>query len=212
MAYKVLSMDAYPRSKHFAYFKDMAQPYVGVTVQVDITGFYARVKKEGLPFFLSFLYLVSHAANAVPELRQRINGEGIIEYQRCPTSHTLALPDNTYCYCKLESDCTFEAFLTHAAQAQARARAQQSLEDTGDARALLFISTLPWLTYESLIQPVPAPADSNPRITWGRCHRQGDQVLMPVSILCHHALVDGRHIAQFYQHLQEEMLGFAGRG
>lgn len=70
---------------------------------------------------------------------------------------------------------------------------------------LLFISTLPWLSYTALVQPVPAPADSNPRITWGRFYAEGEKTLLPVSVLCNHALVDGLHIAAFYRRLEAEM-------
>ncbi|MCI8301410.1 MAG: chloramphenicol acetyltransferase, partial [Oscillospiraceae bacterium] len=62
-----------------------------------------------------------------------------------------------------------------------------------------------WLSYTALIQPVPSPADSNPRITFGKYFTQGDRVLLPVSLLCNHALVDGLHIAAFYQNMEREI-------
>lgn len=34
---------------------------------------------------------------------------------------------------------------------------------------------------------------------------------MPVSLLCHHALADGLHLAQFYRALEERLEGF-GQG
>ncbi|HIR13578.1 MAG TPA: hypothetical protein IAB31_06615 [Candidatus Choladousia intestinavium] len=61
------------------------------------------------------------------------------------------------------------------------------------------------MSYASLIQPVPVPADSNPRITWGKYFSQSEQILLPVSVLCHHALVDARPISEFYQILSQEM-------
>ena len=68
---------------------------------------------------------------------------------------------------------------------------------------MFFISTLPWISYTSLIQPVPVPADSNPRITWGKYFTQEGKTLIPVSLLCHHALVDGIHFAKFFKALDE---------
>ena len=50
----------------------MANPYMGLTVEVDVTDFLAEVKTRSYPFFLSFLRCVTRAANAVPEFRQRI--------------------------------------------------------------------------------------------------------------------------------------------
>ena len=193
--YRILSRETYPRRAHLDYFCTMAQPYAGLTVPVDITDFYQAVGARKVPFFLSFLYCAARAANGVPELRQRLRGEEILEYDHCPTSHTVALEDGTYCYCTLRSDLPFSDYLPHAIQTQEAAKAQRSLDDGGeeDALPLLFISTLPWVHYEALVQPTPSPADTNPRITWGRFRREGDRVVLPVSLLCHHGLVDGLH-------------------
>ena len=61
-------------------------------------------------------------------------------------------------------------------------------------------------------QPVPQPADSNPRITWGRYFTREQRTLLPVSLLCHHALVDGIHIAAFYRELDKQIRMVAENG
>lgn len=167
MPYQTLFMAEYPRRAHFDYFRSLAYPYVGVTVNVDITRFRESMKQRGFPFFLSLCYCVSRAENRVPEFRQRIAGEEIIQFDHCPTSHTVALADGTYCYCELTSDMPFEAYMPYAIQAQEAARQSRSLAE-GDPLDKLFISCLPWLSYTAPLQPVPIPADSNPRITWGK--------------------------------------------
>ena len=65
--------------------------YVGITVDVDITDWLSAVKERRLPFFHSFLYAAAAAANEVPQLRQRIKEDGIIEYEKCLSSYTVAL-------------------------------------------------------------------------------------------------------------------------
>lgn len=198
MDYKLIDMEHYVRRKHFDYFRSMAFPYVGVTVNVDVTEFVQKAKAEKLPFFLSFCYCVAQAANAVQEFRQRIKDDGIIQYDWCQTSHTVALDDGSYCYCTLESNMSFREYLPKAEAAQALAKTRRQLEDGEDGDSLLFISCLPFLSYTSLVQPVPSPADSNPRITWGKYFEQEGRLYLPVSVLCHHALVDGLHISRFY--------------
>lgn len=206
MSYKKLDMDTYKRRTHFQYFNSMAYPYVGVTVNVAITDLIAKVREKKLPFFLTVLYCVSQAANRVPELRQRIRDAGIVEFDFCKTSHTVALEDGTYCYCTLDSSMDFEDYLPYAVQAHEKAKASRRVtDDEHETEELIFISTLPWLSYVSFIQPTPMPADSNPRISWGKYFKQGEEILMPVSVLCHHALVDGLHLSQFYQSLDEEI-------
>lgn len=60
-----------------------------------------------------------------------------------------------------------------------------------------------------IIQPVPIPGDSNIRIAWGRYFLQGDRTLLPLSVLCRRALVDGMHIGKFYELLDEQICSLA---
>ena len=93
MGYKTVEMESYKRRDHFAYFSSMAYPYVGTTANVDITELLGRVKAERLPFFLAVCWCAVRSANAVPELCQRIVDGGIIEFDQCRASHTVALED-----------------------------------------------------------------------------------------------------------------------
>lgn len=214
MGYRHLDMETYIRKDHFAYFDSLAYPYVGITVNVDITELLTSIKGRKLPFFLTVCYCVDKAANSVPEFRQRIIDHRIIEFDYCKTSHTVALEDGTYCYCTLDGNRPFEEYIPYAAREQELARRRRSIdEDNEETCELLFLSTVPWISYTALIQPVSVPADSNPRISWGKYFMQGDQVCLPVSVLCHHALVDGVHIANFYRNLEEQvrMIGMQGQ-
>lgn len=202
--YRVIDPKTDPRRAHFEYFCSLAYPYVGVTSEVDASRLDEFRRDSGAPFFLTLLYCAARAANAVPELRRRIRAGEILEYDFCPTSHTEARADGTYAYCTLRADRPLSEFLPAARAAQAACRESEGLEEDADALSCLFVSSLPWLSYTALVQPVPMPADSNPRITWGRAERKGERLCLPVSLLCHHALVDGRHIAQFYEALNEQ--------
>ena len=204
MKYQYLDMNTYKRKKHFDYFNSLAYPYVGVTVNVTITDFLKKIKEKKLPFFLTFCYCISKAANEIPEFRQRISGDQIIEYENCRTSHTVALEDGTYCYCTLDSNMPFSEYLPYAVSEQNQAKEVRSVEDNEeDGNELIFISTLPWFSYTSFIQPVPMPADSNPRITWGRYSVLHEETVIPVSVLCHPPLVDGLQMAGFYESLDK---------
>lgn len=206
MDYRYLRMEDYKRKEHFEYFNSLSYPYVGLTVNIDITSLLNTTKAENLPFFLTICYCVSKAANGIPEFRQRILHHKIIEFDNCKTSHTLALEDGTYCYCTLDSTIPFSEFLPYAVREQEAAKQNRTINEDDDICGKIFISSLPWISYTSLVQPVPIPADSNPRITWGKYFVQEGKVMMPVSVLCHHGLVDGIHIADFYKLLDKHIL------
>lgn len=203
---KKLDMETYPRRAHFDYFKSLANPYVGVTANVDITDFLAKTKRDGQPFFLTFLWHAAKSANAVSEFRLRILDGAIVEFDNCPTSHTVAKPDGTYAYCTLDCKKPLDEFIPYAKEKQLACASCGNIdEDAAEALGCLFISTMPWLSYTALVQPTPTPADSNPRITWGGYFEQNGRMLMPVSVLCNHALVDGVHISKFYSRLTDSI-------
>lgn len=200
-----IDLASYPRRDHFAYFSTMSYPYVGLTADVDVTPLAEYRARSGRPFFLTLLYCVARAANSVPQLRQRIVDGEIWEFDVCPSSFIVAKPDETYAYCPVRTDLTLDEFLPYAEARKNAARTDGNIEEDEDALPYFFISTLPWMRYTSLIQPAPSPADSNPRITWGKAEIRGGRSVLPLTLLCHHALVDGLHISRFYAALDREL-------
>ena len=201
-----IDMRNYPRRRHFQYFSALQYPYVGVTNQVDVTALVRFCKERKYSFYLLFLHAAALAADSVPELRQRIRNGGIVEYSRCPTSHIELLDNGTYCYCTLRHHIELEEYLSYAETARKQCRIHGSIEEGADSESMYFISTLPWLHYTALIQPVAGGEESNPRITWGKFEKDcygRDQ--LPVTLLAHHGLVDGIHIARFYEALRKQV-------
>lgn len=197
----VIDMTSDPRRAQFALFRGYRVPYVGVSAEVDVT----RLRARQLPFFLTLLHCAIGAANAVPELRRRIVGEQVVEYDACLSSHTVALPDGAYTYCTLDCAQPLERFLPYAAAEVERAKAQRALDDGEDPASLFFVSSLPWLCFTDLTLPVPEPPDSNVRITFGRFFPRDGRVLLPVNLTAHHALADGIHLARFFEELSRRL-------
>ncbi len=205
MNYHAIDMNQYERKAHFEYFKSMLNPYVGVTMNVDITGFYQRVRNDAHPFFLTFLYEAVWAANSVRQFRQRIVNDAVVEFDFCGASHTVLRDNGAYAYCALNCDMPLRAFLPYAAKMQDLTREQGDIEEGDESVGRFFISSLPWLSYTSITQPTPTPADSNPRITWGKYFEQAGKLIMPVTALVNHALADGMHISRFFESLNQRL-------
>ena len=201
---KYINLETYPRRSHYEYFKSLAYPYVGLTANVDVTGLIGFAREREGSTFLACLWAAANAANAVPELRQRIVGNGIVEFDHCDTAHTVALPDKTFCNCRTDCRRSLESFLTYGKERQREAMTHHVFVSTQeDETDLIFLSCVPWVAFTQVIQPVPIPADCNPRIVFGKYIREGEKTLMPLHIQCNHALVDGRHLGDFYQAFEE---------
>ena len=201
---KYIDMETYPRRSHYEFFKAMAYPYVGMTANVDVTNILSAAKLRGGSAFLACLWVAANAANSVPELRQRIVDDKIVEFDHCDTAHTVALPDKTFCNCATDCRMSFEDFLIYGKEQQDQAKTRHGFVQPGDDETrLIFLSCVPWVAFTQVIQPAPIPADCNPRIVFGKFFTEGEKIMMPLSIQCNHALVDGRHIGEFYQAFEE---------
>lgn len=201
---KYIDLETYPRRSHYEYFRSLAYPYVGLTANVEVTDLVAAAKKLGGAPFLACLYAAANAANAVPELRQRIVGERIVQFNHCDTAHTVAMPDKTFCNCRTDCRRSFADFLVYGKACQEEAKTHHGFVSTQDDETdLIFVSCVPWVAFTQVIQPAPIPADCNPRIIFGRFIPEGDKIKMPLAIQCNHALVDGRHLGEFYQAFEE---------
>ncbi len=210
---KRIDMATYPRRDHFNQFYGMAYPYVGVTVEKDVTELLGLCREKGLSFYLMVLHAAALAADAVPEFRRRIDGGGVVEYEECPTSHTELKPDGTYAYCTLHHHLPLREYLRRAEIARAAVRESGSIEEDAEVQSMYFISALPWLHYTALIQPVCCGEESNPRITWGKYQADAaGRVMLPLTVLVHHALADGLHIARFYEEFDKAVIRLIQEG
>ena len=204
MSYRIIDMASDPRCGQFAYFRQMTFPFAGITAEIDITDFMAHRGQR--PFFLSFLYAVVRAANAVPQLRRRILEDGTVaEFDWCPPSYTAMKPDGVYVYCTVEGDLPYEDFVALGRRRQREVLERGTLTEDGDVRSFLFVSSLPWLHYSQLQHPAESPDDSNPRISWGKYVTANGRTTLPVSLFVNHALADGLHISRFFVNLETEL-------
>ena len=204
MHYTIINMEEDPRSGQFAYFRGMTFPFAGLTVEMDITDMMAA--RGGRPFFLSMLYAVVRAANAVPQLRRRILPDGrVAEYDWCAPSYTAMKSDGVYVYCNVEGALPYDEFVAQGQRRQREVLERGTLTEDGDVLSYFFVSSVPWVHYSQLQHPAESPDDSNPRIRWGKYVTVNGRTTLPVSLFVNHALADGLHISRFFMNLEEEL-------
>ena len=209
---KTIDLATYKRRAHFDFFRALDYPHVNLTAEVDVTALREFARDSGQSFFKCTLYLVSRAANEVPELRQRIRGETIVEHERVHPSYTFLNDDEVFSFTYVDYQPDAAAFVKAAAAAEDAVRRQITLADEPGRDDYLFVSAIPWVRFTSISHPIHIQTvDSVPRISWGRFEEQvavgagagsARRWRMPLSIQAHHALVDGLHIGRFYERLE----------
>ncbi len=197
---RTIDLATWPRRSQFAFFRGFGWPFFDLCARIDVTGLVERAGGRGL--FAATLHAVMAACNEVPELRQRIEGDEVVEYAAVSPSFTVLGEAETFNYALAEWDPEPAAFAARVAAASEAARGQGELDLSEDDRGdLVFVSCLPWVDFSSVQHPrplAPGDPDSVPRIAWGRIVAEGDRHRVTVGLSAHHALVDGVHAARFF--------------
>ena len=189
------------RRDHYLWFRKYEQPFFSVTVEVDVTAGWNASRRRAAPsFFLTSLFLMLNAANAVEAFRLRLRPRGVWRHDRVAVGPAIMRTDETFGFVRLEPAGTLREFASRGCAVIAAAEGQSGLVSNSLAGDdIIFHSVLPWLRFTSVTNALPGKGDSIPRILFGRCVREGKRMKMPVSVEVHHALVDGLDVARFFE-------------
>ncbi len=203
---KIIDMNNWPRRSQFEFFSAMDYPHFNVCFDVDITAVRKLAKDRDLKFFNLILYFSSRAANRIPEMKTRIRDGRVVEHETVHPSFTVMGENNVFNFCCAEFTCDPPAFFRKVDENTREVKLSDHLvhDDRDD---LLYITSLPWISFTSLQHPVNMNRnDSVPRLSWGRFTRKDGRWWMPYSFQVHHGLADGFHAGFFYEIFQEMLL------
>jgi chloramphenicol O-acetyltransferase type A len=198
-----LDVESWARRKQYELYRQFDQPHFNMCANVDLTAFRSAVKARGITFTVGVLYVLARAANDIPAFRHRMRGNDVVEHDTVHPATTILSDDGSFGFCTLTYTDDFPTFASGAAHEMALARMQPSLTDGIDRDDVLYTTSIPWVSFTSFAHPTHLhPADSVPRLAWGKRFEDGHRVKMPLSVQGHHAMMDGLHMGQYYERVQ----------
>ncbi len=201
---KIIDLNTWKRRTHYEKYNGLDFPYLNITANMDVTTLYGWCKDHGFSFFAAMAYITSRAANDIPELRQRIRGEQIVEHDMIRTSFTVLTEDDTFGFATINYTPDFHTFHRDVLAAIEKTKQDPTIEDAPGEDDMIFLTTLNWVSFTQITHPVPLnPPDSFPRISWGKLFIQEEKQRLPLSLLANHALVDGLHVGRFFQGVEK---------
>ncbi len=204
MQVREIDVHSWSRSEHFEKFRDFDHPHFNMCANMDLTLFRPVVKDRGIRFTAAFVYVLTRAANSIPEFRYRIRGKSVVEHEVVHPSFTVLVNEDVFSFCLVRYTEDFRKFATRVSERISFVREHPSVEDKPGQDDLLYLSAMPWVTFTSVMHPLNlSPPDSVPRFTWGKIFDEGQRVKMPLSVQAHHALLDGIHLGRYYSRVQE---------
>lgn len=194
----------WPRRKQYEVFGALDHPHGGLCANVDLTTFYPAVKQSGHSITAAIVYVLSRAANAIPEFRYRIRGADVVEHEIVHPSITILTNEDLFTFCSIDYVGDFPIFAARAAEKIAYVQENPTLEDEPGRDDYLFMTAIPWVSFTSVTHAMNLnPGDSVPRIAWGKFFEEGECLKMPLAVQGHHGVMDGLHMGRFYAAVQE---------
>jgi chloramphenicol O-acetyltransferase type A len=199
-----IDLGTWHRRKHFELFQTMDYPHINLSANVDISTFRPYIKAHGISFTIGIMFLIARVANNIPEFRTRIRSNQVVEHEVVHPSTTILTDNDLFTYCSVKFSPDFARFNAEAERRIAEVRKTPELHDEDWTDTLLFMTSLPWVSFTGMMHPVNmSPVDSVPRFAWGKFYDQGEQIKLPFSVQGHHGLMDGVHIGRFFEQFQQ---------
>ena len=204
----LLDIENWPRKEHFHFFRQFEEPFFGATVEIDCTKAYATAKDINVSFFIYYLHKTLVAVNATESFRYRISDDKIYVCDQIDVSATIGREDGSFGFSLIEYNANFEIFTANALAEIDRIQNTTGLfTRTFNDDNVIHFSAIPWLDFTSLshARSYTFP-DSCPKISFGKMKiAENGKRTMPLSIHVHHGLIDGLHLGQFVDFLQNIM-------
>jgi chloramphenicol O-acetyltransferase type A len=205
-----LDLDTWNRTEHFHFFKQMEEPFFGVTVTIDCTKAYEKSKAENFSFFIYYLHKTLATVNAIESFRFRILKDEVYIYDVINGSATISREDGTFGFSFMEYNKDFAVFSKIALAEMERIQTTKGLfTRTFESDNLIHFSAIPWVDFTALSHARSFTfADSCPKISFGKMSiSENGKRTMPMSVHVHHGLMDGLHVGQFVDYFQDLMNG-----
>lgn len=193
----LFDVESWKRKEAYYYFKDFRNPFAHLGADIDVTELCAYAKSNGYSINLSNTYIAARLSNEIENFRLRIEDGQVYLYDVVHAAQTIGYEDGTYTNINTRIKPTlkeFDAFERAHIIEHKKIHQHESGPYDGD---LIFMTTIPWVSFTSFQQPNNGTASSNPKVALGKIKEAGDRKLLPLCVEGHHSLMDGFHLAAF---------------
>jgi len=205
---RIIDKSTWKRRSHFEFFSAYDYPEFNIVAEVDATALIAFCEERGSSVFLATVYLLTRAANEVPELRTRIREGGqVIEHEVVHPAFTVLNEDELFNFCTTTYHEDSRVFFEEARREIEETNGKRELvEDEPGRDDLLFMTCVPWVAFSGVQHPIRlGGGHSIPKVAWGKIVSDGGKSRFSVGLQAHHGLCDGVHAGRFFDFLQREL-------
>lgn len=198
-SYRIIDKDHWPRRELFDFYQKFDNPCFNITVNVDAQELYSCSRDRRESFFQLALYAILRAANAVPQLKQRIIDGTVIEFEKIAVMSPIMTEHEMFRQIWCEYAPNFSAFANDVAPKieDAKRGTPSPMEDHGED--FLCASCVPWVHFSSITSAEYNFGQAVPLVAWGMM-KNG---IIPIACKFNHSFIDGLHVGRFFDEIEK---------
>lgn len=205
--YELIDIQRLDRADYFHYFMSVGTT-IEFTAKVDVTEVLKKCKKETLNFQAAMLYRLYKAINKIENFKYDFFNDKLIIWNKIvPTFSSINQNSKLFftLYAEMQ-ECCDDYHVQYKEIADKYANST-TMVPQGELPANVFhVSCIPWLHFEHFSSNSKSMENKIVKmITLGKYEPVDNRYILPVTIQVSHAIVDGYHVALFFEKLQEEL-------
>lgn len=203
--YELIDMQKFDRAEYFYYFMSVGTT-IELTSKVDVTKVIERCKNDKLNFHAVMLYQLYKVINTIENFKYDVIENNLIKWDRIvPTFSSINKNSKLFftLYADMQENCidynkqyqkTVENFANSVTIVP-----QGSLPEN-----VFNVSCIPWLHFEHFSSNSKTMENKVVKmITFGKYKKINGRFLLPLTIQVSHSIIDGYHVALFFEKLEE---------
>lgn len=212
---KIIDMNTWDRKEIYDFFSRISHPFYMVSFVTDVTELKAFTKRHNCSFYYALIFLCVKAMSCVENFQYICQGNDVyLIDEREPSFTDRIAGSELFHIVSVPQSKDILSFCQSAKEASLR---QDSFIDiTKEGSQLAYFSCLPTLRLSALTNEFDIfapdfPADSVPRIAWGKYSERCGRLELTISVEVNHRFIDGIHIEKFASCLERMIADLAER-
>ena len=187
----------------FKHYDSCTNPFVILSVNIDITNLYNYAKSNNLSMYASLGYMITKTADLFDAFKYRREQDNIYIYENLIPSFTENLDGNNLFFFEVPYNNNIKEFNHNFLQLREINKNNDNMEIDAKPNEIWF-SCAPWFSFNSVVPPFDRE-NTIPQFIWDKFVIEENKVTTNLMILIHHGFIDGYKLGVFYKKLEENI-------
>lgn len=205
---KIININEWNRKELFNHYDSLTNPFVFVNTSIDITNIYNYCKKTHKSMYATIGYLITMTVNKIEEFKYRKVDNKIIVHDQIKGNFTENIDGKKIGFFTLDYTEDYDKFINsfYSEREELIHPTKERPEINYDSDEV-WMSCAPWFVMNSVLPPF-TKENTIPQFIWDKFIIKDSKVTINLMIMAHHGFVDGFHLGECINLLQESINNF----